>query len=116
MIFQTINTTVTMGPSKFNRTMAIITAMESITDDELKQYIVDNLSNFDKGSKFTIFGGHHHSGPAIEKPNLKNVHLAETDPKLSYNHHMVRFFVLLLYILVTYWSHTCLLLGRIYRH
>ena len=81
-----------MGPSKFNSKMAIITAMESITDDELKQYILENLSTFNKGSKFTIFGGHHHSGPAIEKPKLENVHLAETDPKLSYNHHMVQIY------------------------
>ena len=78
-----------MGPSKFNRTMAIITAMESITDDELKQYIVDNLSNFDKGSKFTIFGGHHHSGPTNEKPTLENVRLDEYESTLNYNHHKV---------------------------
>ena len=103
-----------MGPSKFNSKMAIITAMESITDDELKQYILDNLSTFEKGSKFTIFGGHHHSGPAIEKPNLENVHLAETDPKLSYNHHMVCIFhpYLHVYSLANLTQHTVYILRQ----
>jgi hypothetical protein len=63
-----------MSPSKFNMT-ATITAMDSITDDELKTFLLENLSTFDKGSKFTIFGGHHHSGPTNEKPTLENVHV-----------------------------------------
>ena len=78
----------TLPPSKFNMT-AIITAKESITDDELKTFLLENLSTFDKGSKFTIFGGHHHSGPTNEKPTLENVHVDENDPKLNYNHHKV---------------------------
>ena len=78
----------TMSPSKFNMT-AIVTAKDTITDDELKHFLLDNLSTFDRGSKFTIFCGHHHSGPNDEKPTLENVHLAESDPILTYNHHMV---------------------------
>ena len=78
----------TKPPSKFNMT-AIITAKDTITDNELKHFILDNLSTFDKGSKFTIFCGHHHCGPTDEKPTLENIHLAESDPILSYNHHMV---------------------------
>ena len=77
----------TTSPSKFNMT-AIITAMDSITDDELKTFLLDNLSTFDKGSKFTIFGGHHHSGPDNEEPpTFENVHLAEYDSTINYNHH-----------------------------
>ena len=86
--FQTINMELRMSPSKFNMT-AIITAMDSITDDELKTFLLENLSTFDKGSKFTIFGGHHHSGPTNEKPTFENVHVDENDPKLNYNHHKV---------------------------
>ena len=77
-----------MSPSKFNMT-AIITAMDSITADELKNFLLDNLSTFDKGSKFTIFGGHHHSGPTNEKPTLENVHVDEYDLEINYNHHKV---------------------------
>ena len=79
----------TKPPSKFNMT-AIITAKDTITDDELKHFILDNLSTFDRGSKFTIFCGHHHSGPTTdETPTLENIQLAESDPKLTYYHHMV---------------------------
>ena len=77
-----------MPPSKFSMT-AIITAKDTITDDELKHFLLENLSTFDKGSKFTIFCGHHHSGPIDEKPTLENIHLAESDPRLTYSHHMV---------------------------
>ena len=87
-IFQTINMELRMSPSKFNMT-AIITAMDSITADELKNFLLDNLSTFDKGSKFTIFGGHHHSGPTNEKPTLENVHVDEYDLEINYNHHKV---------------------------
>ena len=83
-----INMELRMSPSKFNMT-AIITAMDSITADELKNFLLDNLSTFDKGSKFTIFGGHHHSGPTNEKPTLENVHVDEYDLTINYNHHKV---------------------------
>ena len=78
----------TKSPSKFSMT-AIITAKDTITDDELKHFILENLSTFDKGSKFTIFCGHHHSGPIDKNPTLANIHLAESDPRITYNHHMV---------------------------
>jgi hypothetical protein len=78
----------TMSPSKFNMT-AIITAMDSINDDDLKTFLLENLSTFDRGSKFTIFGGHHHSKPTNEKPTLENVRLDEYESTLNYNHHKV---------------------------
>ena len=72
--------------SKFS-VKEIITAKESIKEDDLRDYILENLSTFEKGSKFVIFGGHHHMKTDMEKPNFENISVAHYDPNIPYDHH-----------------------------
>ena len=69
--------------SKFhNEKYQIITALDSIRSEDLRKYIVENLSNFPKGTVFRLFTGHHH-----KKVEDDRVDIGKSDSKLvsAYN-------------------------------
>ena len=70
-----------MSVGKNDRTK-IITALDSIGGEDLRKYLVENLSNFPKGTVFSLFTVHHH-----KKVEDDRVVIGKSDSKLvsAYN-------------------------------
>ena len=60
-----------------NEKNQLITAKERIRKEDLRKYLVENLSHFPKGAVFRLYTGHHH-----EKLDGGKVKIGESDSRL----------------------------------